>query len=177
MNHGVPIGLYGGTPDDLRDFQFFLNKRFPDLNIALTISPPFRALTAEEDAAYVDQINASGTGILFVGIGCPKQEKWMAAQKDKVTCVSVGVGAAFDYFSGRKKESPRWMQRIGMEWFHRLIYDPKRLWKRYLKHNIRFLYYAILQFIKEKRIETKASIVNPKRLKESRLLCEKKKTI
>ena len=105
------------------------------------ISPPFRELTDQEDAEYIKQLNESGTKILFVGIGCPKQEIWMATHKQKVRCVMIGVGAAFDFFSGRKKHAPRRMQKVGLEWLFRLANDPKRLWKRYLKHNPRFIWY------------------------------------
>lgn len=144
---GVPIGLYGGTPESLRDFESFLLQRFPQLEVACRISPPFRPLTEAEDHADVLQINASGARILFVGIGCPKQENWMAAHRGLVKCVMVGVGAAFDFFSGRKRHAPRWMQQAGLEWLFRLANDPRRLWKRYLKHNPRFLFYFALQIM------------------------------
>ena len=96
------------------------------------------------------EINASGACILFVGIGCPKQEKWMAKHKDNLLCVMIGVGAAFDFFSGQKKHAPRWMQRAGLEWFFRLSSDPRRLWKRYLKHNPRFVYFFLRQWLRER---------------------------
>ncbi|MBU4264376.1 MAG: WecB/TagA/CpsF family glycosyltransferase [Proteobacteria bacterium] len=146
----IPIGLYGGTPDSLQDFKSFLAQEFPSLHIACCISPPFRALDVQEEAAYVKQINASGVRILFVGIGCPKQEKWMAAHNDRLGCVMIGVGAAFDFFSGRKKHAPRWMQKSGLEWVFRLANDPQRLWKRYLKHNPRFVWYFLKQWLSEK---------------------------
>jgi N-acetylglucosaminyldiphosphoundecaprenol N-acetyl-beta-D-mannosaminyltransferase len=139
--NGIPIGLYGGTVESLLDFNSFLTKEYPGLQITFSSSPPFRDLTAEEKENYVQEIKDSGCQILFVGIGCPKQEKWMAEHKDKLTCVMIGVGAAFDFFSGRKKHAPRWMQQIGLEWLFRLASDPRRLWKRYLKHNPRFIYH------------------------------------
>lgn len=137
----IPIGLYGGTVDSLEDLLKFLQREFPRLKIPFLISPPFRPLTLEEDCNYVKQINESGIKILFVGIGCPKQENWMAEHREKLSCVMLGVGAAFDFFSGRKKHAPRWMQKAGLEWVFRLAIDPKRLWKRYLKHNPRFIWH------------------------------------
>ena len=144
------IGLYGGTPESLLDFQNFLTTTFPRLTIAFAASPPFRDLSMEERERYVKEIEASGARILFVGIGCPKQERWMAAHKGKVPCVMIGVGAAFDFFSGRKKHAPRWMQHAGLEWLFRLASDPRRLWKRYLKHNPRFVFYFAGQLIRQR---------------------------
>ncbi|MFW8602533.1 WecB/TagA/CpsF family glycosyltransferase [Desulfobacterota bacterium M19] len=138
---GQSIGLYGGTEQSLLDFQAFLGRKFPELNISFASSPPFRELSVQEKTQYVEDINNSGCRVLFVGIGCPKQEKWMAEHKDKLACVMIGVGAAFDFFSGRMKHAPRWMQKIGLEWLFRLASDPRRLWKRYLKHNPRFIYH------------------------------------
>jgi N-acetylglucosaminyldiphosphoundecaprenol N-acetyl-beta-D-mannosaminyltransferase len=146
----IPVGFYGGTPESLQDFQAYLKREYPLLPIACAISPPFRPLSVEEDAACVAQIIASGTKILFVGIGCPKQENWMAAHKNRLGCVMIGVGAAFDFFSGRKKHAPRWMQKAGLEWVFRLASDPRRLWKRYLKHNPRFVWYFLRQLWFEK---------------------------
>ncbi|MEA1901327.1 MAG: WecB/TagA/CpsF family glycosyltransferase [Thermodesulfobacteriota bacterium] len=150
QKRNIPIGLYGGTQDSLDDFLKFLKNEFPDLRIPFFSAPPFRELTQEEEANYVNEINASGARILFVGIGCPKQENWMAKHKDKLSCVMIGVGAAFDFFSGRKKHAPRWMQRAGLEWFFRLSSDPRRLWKRYLKHNPRFVYFFLRQWLRER---------------------------
>lgn len=150
----VPVGLYGGTAESLLDFVSFLSKQFPALPVVCAISPPFRPLTAIEDAAYIDQINTSGARILFVGIGCPKQENWMAEHKDRLQCVMLGVGAAFDFFSGRKKHAPRWMQQAGLEWVFRLASDPRRLWKRYLKHNPRFVWHFFKQWMSTQRGRT-----------------------
>lgn len=146
----IPIGLYGGTLESLEDFQSYLKREYPSLMIACAISPPFRPLDAQEDAKYVAQIDASGARILFVGIGCPKQENWMAEHRELLHCVMIGVGAAFDFFSGRKKHAPRWMQQAGLEWVFRLASDPRRLWKRYLKHNPRFVWHFFKQLWAEK---------------------------
>ena len=96
------------------------------------VAPPFRALRPEEDEAFTRAIDESGAGIVFVSLGCPKQEKWMASHRGRLKGVMIGVGAAFDYHSGKIKRAPRWMQHSGLEWVHRLVSEPRRLWKRYL---------------------------------------------
>lgn len=128
---GVPIGLYGGTPESLDDFSAFLRREFPAIEIACQIAPPFRPLTPEEDEAYTREICDSGARLLFVGIGCPKQERWMAEHRGRIPAVMLGVGAAFDFHAGRVTQAPRWMQQAGMEWAFRLLMEPRRLWKRY----------------------------------------------
>jgi N-acetylglucosaminyldiphosphoundecaprenol N-acetyl-beta-D-mannosaminyltransferase len=143
----VPIGLYGGTPEVLEALVRVLRARFPKLRVACRIAPPFRPLTPEEDRVVTRDIVASGARIVFVGIGCPKQERWMAAHKDHLTAVMVGVGAAFDFHTGRVRQAPRWMQMAGLEWLFRLFMEPKRLWKRYAKHNPRFLVLFVLQLL------------------------------
>jgi len=137
---GVPIGIFGGTEALLLQLRRVLRARFPRLEIAYLESPPFRTITEEEDRKHVAAINSSGARILFVGLGCPKQERWMAAHKDRLSVVMLGVGAAFDFIAGSKRAAPRWIQRIGLEWIFRLCNEPKRLWKRYLNHNPRFLW-------------------------------------
>jgi len=142
------IGLYGGSSNDLLETVVVkLKTDYPDISITYTFSPPFRQLTDDEDAQVVNDINNANVNILFVGIGCPKQERWMAEHKGKVNCVMLGVGAAYDFIAGSKKHAPRWMQKIGLEWFYRLCTEPKRLWKRYLKHNPRFVYYFMQQWL------------------------------
>lgn len=143
----VPIGLYGGTPESLEAFTRVIGQRFPRARVACQIAPPFRALTREEDLAVTRQIENSGARILFVGIGCPKQERWMAEHKGRFGAVMLGVGAAFDFHTGRIRQAPRWMQRVGLEWVFRLMMDPQRLWKRYAKHNPRFLGLFLLQLL------------------------------
>lgn len=146
----IPIGLYGGTQKALDNFSVFLKKKYPELNMTYLVSPPFRPLTKEEDDLYTTQINESDAKILFVGLGCPKQERWMAEHKKKVNCVMVGVGAAFDFLGGNKKEAPIWMQNMGFEWIFRFANEPDRLWKRYLKHNPRFVVLLLKQFLSER---------------------------
>ncbi len=136
-NH-VPVGFFGGTDEVLRSLRRVAAQRWPGLDIAYELSPPFRPLTENEDAQVVAEINASGARILFVGLGCPKQELWMAAHVGSLTCVQVGVGAAFDFLAGKKRQAPRFIQSSGFEWVFRLVTEPRRLWKRYLRHNPRF---------------------------------------
>ena len=142
---GLPIGLYGGTPESLSAFVAFLETRFPDIRVVCQIAPPFRAPTAEEDAAYTQQLVDSGARIVFVGIGCPKQERWMADHVRRIPAVMLGVGAAFDFHSGRVRQAPRALQRAGLEWLFRLLMEPRRLWRRYAKHNPRFVGLFALQ--------------------------------
>lgn len=146
----IPIGLYGGSQDALDNFNVFLKKKFPELKTAYSFSPPFRQLTKEEDDLYTRQINESVAKILFVGLGCPKQEIWMAEHKNRINCVMIGVGAAFDFLSGDKKEAPRWMQDMGIEWVFRFASEPDRLWKRYLKHNPRFVVLFFKHLLRER---------------------------
>ena len=135
----VPVGLYGGDPEVLSALVERLRRRWPRLDVAYVHSPPFRPATAEEDDRVVRDIAASGARILFVALGCPKQERWMAAHRGRVPAVMVGVGAAFDFISGRKRQAPAAMQRAGLEWLFRLLSEPRRLWRRYLGQNPAFM--------------------------------------
>lgn len=139
----IPVGFYGGTPEVLSTLVERVKARYKDLNVAFALSPPFVQMHPEEDAELVEKINASGTRILFVGLGCPKQEIWMASHRGRLNAVMLGVGAAFDFHAGVKPQAPAWMQSLGMEWFFRLSTEPRRLWKRYLYHNPRFVALAI----------------------------------
>lgn len=142
---GESIFLYGSTPETLTILQEVLASRFPALVIAGAYSPPFRPLTPEEDQAVIEQINASGAGSVWVSLGCPKQEKWMAEHRGKINAVMVGVGAAFDYHAGTIQRAPLWMQHAGLEWLHRLCSEPRRLWRRYFHTNSRFIWLAAKQ--------------------------------
>jgi N-acetylglucosaminyldiphosphoundecaprenol N-acetyl-beta-D-mannosaminyltransferase len=144
------IFFYGSSEETLARLRVKLLVAFPSLNIAGAISPPFRALTPEEDAAIVEQINSSGAGVVWVSLGCPKQEMWMAAHRDRINAVMIGVGAAFDYHAGTIKRAPKWMQDCGLEWFYRLASEPRRLWKRYLVTNTLFLLGAARQLLFER---------------------------
>lgn len=143
---GLPIYCYGSTDATLALLEQRLRAAFPALRMAME-SPPFRALGAEEDAAAVERINASGAGIVFVGLGCPKQERWMAAHRGTVNAVMIGVGAAFDFHAGTVQRAPAWMRDNGLEWLHRLLSEPRRLWKRYLVTNTLFIVGAARQLL------------------------------
>jgi len=144
----INIGFYGGSSDAVLDLvKSKLLSQYADINIAYALSPPFRALDESEDDTVISQINQAKVDVLFVGIGCPKQEIWMAKHKEKLSCVMLGVGAAFDFVAGNKKHAPRWVQNIGMEWLFRLCSEPSRLWKRYLKQNPRFVWYFLQQWL------------------------------
>ncbi|WP_235538379.1 WecB/TagA/CpsF family glycosyltransferase [Pelomonas sp. Root1444] len=145
---GESIYLYGGTPETLEILQRRLAHEFPSLRVAGAESPPFRALSDDEDALTVARINASGAGTVWVSLGCPKQEKWMAAHRGHVNAVMIGVGAAFDYHAGTIQRAPKWMQNAGLEWLHRLCSEPKRLWKRYLVTNTLFVIGAGAQLLR-----------------------------
>jgi N-acetylglucosaminyldiphosphoundecaprenol N-acetyl-beta-D-mannosaminyltransferase len=151
---GIPVGFHGSTPEVLTALQSNFISRFPQLTVAYSYSPPFRTLTPDEDEESTRQINASGARILFVGLGCPRQERWIAEHKGRVQAVMLAVGAAFDFHAGNKPQAPSWMQNAGLEWLFRLATEPKRLWKRYLYHNPRFLWLAGLECIRRKASRT-----------------------
>lgn len=141
------VFFYGNSDESLAILKSKLLTAFPTLKIAGAFSPPFRALTTEEDEAIVTQINASGAGLVWVSLGCPKQEYWMAEHRGRINAVMVGVGAAFDYHAGTLKRAPLWMQHNSLEWFYRLLSEPKRLWKRYLITNTLFMVKAFKQLL------------------------------
>ena len=143
---GHRIFLYGGREETLERLCEVLAARFPSLAIAGSYSPPFRRLTPEEDAACVQRIRASDADLVFVGIGAPKQERWMAEHKDQLPgVVMLGVGAAFDFHCGRVRQAPGWMQQSGLEWLFRLYMEPTRLWRRYVLLNPLFVILWSLQ--------------------------------
>jgi N-acetylglucosaminyldiphosphoundecaprenol N-acetyl-beta-D-mannosaminyltransferase len=144
---GLSIYLYGGTEATLDKLQRNLEQRFPGLQIAGRYAPPFRALTIEEEAADVERIRATDAPVVLVGLGCPKQEEWMARQQDKLPAVMIGVGAAFSFISGEVSQAPRWMMRFGLEWFYRLMMEPRRLWQRYFINNPTFIVLFTIQLI------------------------------
>jgi N-acetylglucosaminyldiphosphoundecaprenol N-acetyl-beta-D-mannosaminyltransferase len=146
----VPVFLYGSRPDTLHRLQQVLRQRWPDLPLAGALSPPFGARTAAEVQADIDTINRSGAGIVWVGLGCPKQESWMADHREQVQAVMVGVGAAFDFLAGTTPRAPRWLQALGLEWLHRVAQEPRRLAGRYLVTNTRFLFDAAAQLLRSR---------------------------
>jgi N-acetylglucosaminyldiphosphoundecaprenol N-acetyl-beta-D-mannosaminyltransferase len=147
---GVPVGFLGGHEEVLRDLVAGLRRRFPGLIVSYAWSPPFRRLEGAEDERMILDIERSGARILFVGLGAPKQEQWMAEHRGRIPAVMVGVGAAFDFLAGRKRQAPSWMQRVGLEWLFRLVQEPRRLWKRYLVRNPVFLALFGAQLFRER---------------------------
>jgi N-acetylglucosaminyldiphosphoundecaprenol N-acetyl-beta-D-mannosaminyltransferase len=145
---GESVFLLGSTESTLQALQARLLTTWPALRIAGAVSPPFRPLSAAEDQAIVDQINASAAGTVWVSLGCPKQERWMAAHRGRIHAVMIGVGAAFDFHAGTLRRAPPWMREHGLEWLHRLASEPGRLWKRYLVTNTRFIFGAAAQLLR-----------------------------
>lgn len=143
----IPIGLLGSTSDVLELLREKLIMRYPQLKINYSYSPPFGDLSEDENDHIVSNFNQSGSKILFVGLGCPKQEIWMSKNKGRIKAVMIGVGAAFDFHAGVKPQSPPFLQKLGLEWLFRLFHEPKRLWKRYLYNNPRFIILAIADLL------------------------------
>lgn len=136
----LPVYFYGSSDSTLTALRARIAAAFPSLQLAGMLSPPFRALSEAEDKTIVESVNASGAALVFVGLGCPKQELWMAQHRGRIQAVMLGVGAAFDYHAGTLRRAPVWMQHLGLEWAYRLIKEPRRLWRRYLSTNTAFLY-------------------------------------
>ena len=132
--------FYGSTEETLKQLSSKLKTNYPDAEVVGMISPPFRELTKEEETKYLKQINESGADFLWVGLGAPKQEIWMANHEGMVNSLMIGVGAAFAFESGTVKRAPKWVQNLKLEWFYRMLQDPKRLFKRYFVTNIKYLW-------------------------------------
>jgi N-acetylglucosaminyldiphosphoundecaprenol N-acetyl-beta-D-mannosaminyltransferase len=149
----IPVYLYGGrTHDALALLESRLRERFPGLPIAGGYSPPFRALTDEEEQQVIAAIDASGAAVVWVGTGQPKQELWMARMRPRLAApLLVGVGAAFDFHAGLVPQAPGWMQRNGLEWSYRLAREPRRLWRRYARYNPLFLAAFARQYAAHRR--------------------------
>lgn len=138
---GYKLFLLGSTPEILKKMVLNLKQRYPSLCIAGSFSPPFKPVfSTEENAEMIAAVNRSGTDILWVGLPAGKNHKWISENLEKLQChIACGVGAAFDFFAGTKKRAPQWVQKMGMEWFFRVALEPRRLFKRYLGVNTRFL--------------------------------------
>jgi N-acetylglucosaminyldiphosphoundecaprenol N-acetyl-beta-D-mannosaminyltransferase len=145
---GIPVGFYGGSPAVLAELVRRVSGRYHGLKVAYAESPPFRPATREEDERTTRAIADSGARILFIGLNTPKQDRWMHAHRGRVPAVMLGVGAAFDFLAGSKPQAPRWMQRSGLEWTFRLATEPRRLWRRYLRHNPRFAVLAFTELLR-----------------------------
>ncbi len=146
-SEGIPIGLYGSTPQVITALGERLKQLYPGLQINFSYSPPFRPMTMEEDNSLVHQIHDAGIRILFVGLGCPKQELWIAEHKGKLKSVLVAVGAAFQFHARLVNQAPAWMQKLSLEWLYRLIQEPERLWRRYLSVVPRFSFLVLLEML------------------------------
>lgn len=146
MATGYRHFFYGGHEGVPERLARRLEKRYPGLAVVGTYSPPFRAMTEEEEAQVVRRLNEAKPDIVWVGLGTPKQERWMATHVSQLTAsVLIGVGAAFDFHAGLKRQAPRWMQHSGLEWLFRLASEPRRLWRRYLVNNPLFVWLTLLQ--------------------------------
>lgn len=137
--------FYGGTEETLKKLYKVLLHDYPGIQIAGMYSPPFRSLTEEENRLIENQINESNSDFVWVGLGAPKQERWMAEHQGKIKGFMVGVGAGFDYFAGNIKRAPMWMQKTNLEWLYRLLQDPKRLFVRYFHTNIKFIWHIVFK--------------------------------
>lgn len=147
---GIPIYFYGGTEETLELTRKYCESHYPVLKLAGLHSPPFRPLTAAEEEEVIKNINDSGAGFVFVALGCPKQEKWMAAMKGRVNACMVGIGGALPVMIGRQKRAPEWMQKASLEWLYRLAQEPRRLFKRYAVTNTMFIMLLFTQWLKLK---------------------------
>lgn len=150
-NAATPVFFYGGTSQMLETTRLFIQRNYPNVQIAGMISPPFRPQTPEEELHTIQEINASGAGLVFVVLGCPKQEKWMAAMKNKINATMIGVGGALPVLIGLQRRAPEWMQHYGLEWLYRLGQEPRRLFKRYAVTNSIFLWLLLKAYLKRKK--------------------------
>jgi N-acetylglucosaminyldiphosphoundecaprenol N-acetyl-beta-D-mannosaminyltransferase len=158
----ISVFFYGGTEEMLTKTDQYVKQNFPGLCLAGTYSPPFRNLTPTEELEICDLINKSGAQLVFVVLGCPKQERWMALMKDKINATMVGIGAALPVMVGLQSRAPHWMQHSGLEWSYRLIQEPRRLWKRYFVTNTLFIYLLLFEKLKFKLNSLKHFLYNPK---------------
>ena len=147
---GLSVYFYGSTQETLDAIEGRLGQEYPALRVAGLESPPFRPLTAEEDQAAVERINASGANLVFVSLGCPKQERWMADHRGRVPACMLGLGQAFLTYAGTEKRLPRWARDFALEWAYRLYLEPRRLWRRYLVGNTWFLYNAFISIMRSR---------------------------
>ena len=145
---GIGVFFLGSTPDVLEAVGQLLRREHPRLRLAGMESPPFREPTPNEDTALVARIAASEAGFVFVSLGCPKQERWMHAHRDKIRTVMVGMGAAVAVYAGVEPRAPRFMRQLGLEWLFRLIREPRRLWRRYAVTNSLFVWFMLKESLR-----------------------------
>lgn len=137
--------FYGSTLETLKKISLNLKQNYPGIKVVGMYSPPFRNLTEKEDEDIIKEINLSQPDFVWIGLGAPKQEKWMAAHQGKINGFMVGIGAGFDYLAGNIERAPQWMQKSNLEWLYRLIQEPKRLFKRYWHANTKFIWNAMIR--------------------------------
>lgn len=137
--------FYGSKEETLDILKKKLTEKYPGIQIVGMYSPPFRPLTKEEDDVVIGRINETQPDFVWIGLGAPKQEKWMAAHQGKIDGLMLGVGAGFDYYAENIKRAPMWMQKSSLEWLYRLLQDPKRLFKRYWNTNTKFIWNAMIR--------------------------------
>ncbi len=151
VDQGYRHFLFGGEPGVAGQLALRLQERFPGLNLVGNITPPFAAVSPEEDQRLVDRINQAGPDVVWIGLGTGKQERWMAEHLGRILApVMIGVGAAFDFLSGRKSQAPPWLRRMGLEWLFRLVHEPGRLWPRYRQYP-RFVLLVLAQAVRLRR--------------------------
>jgi len=148
---GITVGFWGGEPAVLEELVLRLSTRFPGLRVGYAVSPPFRPLSEAENQAEVGRLHQAGVQLLFVGLGCPKQEHWMAAHKGTVHAAMVGVGAAFDFHAGRIRRAPKWIQRSGFEWMFRIFANPRRMLGRAIRYYPRFVWHLAMARLEASR--------------------------
>ncbi len=144
---GMRVFFVGSTIEILDKMRWRLHQDFPNLQVAGMESLPFRPLTQSEDEALIETINSREVGLVFIALGCPKQEYWMAQHKDRIQAVMIGVGAVFSVYAGLQRRAPTWVRELGLEWLYRLIQEPRRLWKRYIATIPPFIWLAFKQIL------------------------------
>lgn len=144
------VFFYGGTDEMLQKTKTFVQATYPTLIQQAYYSPPFRSLTDKEETEVIEMINSTGIHLVFVALGCPKQEKWMASMKGRINACMLGIGGALPVMIGMQKRAPMWMQRLSLEWLYRLFQEPKRLFKRYFVTNSLFLWLLFKAYITTK---------------------------
>lgn len=150
IESSMSVFFFGSSPEKLEKAKKYLLRMYPGLLIAGMISPPFRSLSLEENRAYAQQINDSGASLVFVALGCPKQEIWMHRMKGEINATMLGIGIALEVLTGQQVSTPAWMERAGLEWFFRLLKEPRRLFKRYLITNTYFIFLLVRTLLQKK---------------------------
>jgi len=157
----IPVFFYGSTTDIISKTVEHIREYFPKLHLAGSYSPPFRPLTIQEEEQIIKTINRSGARLVFVALGCPKQEKWMASMKGRIEACMVGIGGALPVLTGFNKRAPRWMQNACLEWLYRLMQEPRRLIKRYAVTNTIFMFLLLKAWVRLKIGKTQINLVSP----------------